>query len=64
MDMRTIELITCECGDWEVLKVDGEIYTEGHSINNRGWMSLIEDLTCIKVIEKEITDDEMEEGEY
>jgi len=64
MDMRKIELITCPEGDWEVLKVDGDIWTEGHEVTEWGWMGLIKDLTGIKVVEREISDEDMEEGNY
>lgn len=29
----TIELICNEFGDWEVLKVDGEIFDQGHNVD-------------------------------
>ncbi len=58
-----IELITCESGDWEVLKVDGEVRYEGHSIKIYECLELLEELGC-DIFEKEISDDDMEMGDY
>lgn len=52
----TIELIVCPDGDWEVLKIDGEIFEQGHSIQ---WEEVIRFLgynfkeTCISNKEME-----------
>lgn len=59
----TIRLITNECGEWVVLIVDGTVYDEGHTIPDFTWLKLLSELGC-KVEEKEITDEDMEEGNY
>jgi hypothetical protein len=60
-----IELITCESGDWEVLRMNlGEDFLwEGHSISNQGWIILLEKLGY-KVMIKDISDEEMEYRSY
>lgn len=58
--MNNIELITNEGGDWAVLKVDGKIYYEGHSIPDFIWLKIIHKLG-IKISSKEISDENMEE---
>jgi hypothetical protein len=63
MKKLLIEVITCESGDWEVLKVDGKIEYEGHDIPEFVWMTLIEKLghTADPRI---ISDEDMENGNY
>ena len=63
MSQKSVEVITCESGDWEVLKYNGEIVFEGHSIPNYEWMSLLKKL-YVSTSSKEITDEEMENGNY
>ena len=60
-----IELITCESGDWEVLRaISGEDFEhEGHSIPSHGWIELLE-ILGFNVEEKEISDEDMEYGRY
>ena len=60
-----IELITCDRGDWEVLRVNlGEDFQEEeHRINNDGWIDLL-NLLGYKVEEIHISDEEMENGEF
>jgi hypothetical protein len=59
-----IELISCESGEWQVLKLDGEMFAEGHSIRNEDWITLFSELFGVDIIEKEISDLDMEEGNY
>lgn len=60
-----IQLITCESGDYEVLRVNlGEDYeASGHSINNHMWINLIE-ILGYEVEEIEVSDKDMEEVNY
>lgn len=58
-----IEVITNESGDWVVLKVDGKPYYEGHDIPTEIWLDLLEKKGC-NSMSKEITDEEMESGNY
>ena len=37
-------MIFCESGDWVVLKLNGEIYEEGHSIPDFLWLKLFKEL--------------------
>lgn len=55
-----IELITCESGDYEVLKVNDEIYYTGHSIPNDIWLEVFK-LSGNKIIKTSISDEEMEQ---
>ena len=64
MDSPTIELITCESGDWKVIKLDEDTFEEGRTLSNQDWMDLIFELTGIKVGRREISDDEMACGDY
>lgn len=52
-----IELITCESGDWEILKVNGLTVEAGHSIN---WPEVIKFLGY-NFKEEYLTDELMEE---
>ena len=58
-----IKIITNESGDWEVLKVDEEEKYSGHSIPNFVWLELLNDLGH-KTSIKEISDEDMENGDY
>lgn len=60
-----IELITCECGDWEVLRINlGEDFQrEGHNINNDMWIHLL-NVLGYEVETREISDEDMEFGNY
>jgi hypothetical protein len=58
-----IELINCESGDWEVLKVDGTIYHEGHHIPDFTYHKLLKNLGA-KIKNKTISDEDMENGKY
>lgn len=65
MSKPLIELITCESGDWEVLRVNlGEDFQEeGHSINHWQWIDLIK-LLGYEVEKREISDEDMEYQNY
>lgn len=65
MSKPLIELITCESGDWEILRVNygKDFQEEGHSINNYMWINLIETLG-FKVDKISISDEDMENGRY
>jgi len=65
MSKPLIELITCESGEWEILRVNfGEDFKhEGHSISNYGWIGLLEVLG-FEVKVREISDENLEMGEY
>lgn len=62
-DKNVVELITCDSGGWEVLKLNGNIIEEAHSIPNYVWLEL---LSMLDVESKEvcISDEEMERGMY
>lgn len=65
MSKPLIELITCESGEWEILRVNlGEDFkASGHSIYNGEWIALLKVLG-FDVEEKCITDENMEMGRY
>lgn len=63
MKQHRIKLITNESGDWEVLKVNDEIYYENHSIPSFIWLDLLADL-CFEVESESISDEDMECGRY
>jgi hypothetical protein len=65
-----IELINCECGDWQVLKVNSNIYHEGHAIHGCIWLKLIKEIlqthstSEYKVSTITISDQDMEERNF
>jgi len=65
MSKPLIELITCESGDWEILRMNlGEDYeSQGHSMSNKEWIYLLK-LLGYEVEEREISDEDMEYGNY
>lgn len=65
MSKPYIELITCESGDWSVLRVDyGEGFEyQGHSISDDQWVKLLERLGY-EVDCKIISDEDMECENY
>ena len=65
MSKPYIELISCESGDWEILTVNyGEDFqASGHSISNWDWIRLLS-ILGFEVDKKEISDEDMENGEY
>lgn len=58
-----VEVFTNESGDWIVLKVNGEVFEEGHSIPVHRWLDLIKQFGN-ETNEQEISDEDMEEGNY
>ena len=58
-----VEAITSESGDWVIIKLNGEIIEEGHSIPVRDWLGILEKLN-VKTSIKEISDEAMESGEF
>lgn len=64
MSKDNVELITCEDGDWEVLRLNGEVVADGHSIAPFEWRELITKLTGIEVEHREISNENMLDGNY
>jgi len=62
-DVAKIEFTTCEGGEYEVLKFNGEEYDAGHIIPSSTWIDLLRELG-FTVEEKEISDEDMEEGNF
>ena len=58
-----VEVITSESGDWVIIKLNGEIIEEGHSIPTNGWLRLLKRLD-VKTSIKEISDEAMESREF
>ena len=65
MSKPHIELFSNKSGDWEVLRLNlGEDFIAvGHSISGHHWIELLETLGY-EVNYKEISDENMEEGNY
>lgn len=65
MSKPCIELITCESGDWSVLRVNyGEDFqASGHSISKWDWIRLL-NVLGFDIDTKEISDEDMEDGNY
>jgi hypothetical protein len=65
MSKPFIELITCDSGDWDVLRVDlGEGFNyEGHSIPDYQWIKLL-NILGYEVEVRNISDEDMENGKY
>ena len=59
MNKNNIEVIQCESGDWIVLKVNGEIEYEGHSIPVFVWLNLLNEHANFNVRIRTITNKEM-----
>ena len=55
-----VELLTCDSGDWNVLKLDGEVFASGHTIPVHEWLALLIH-SGIDALETNLTDKEMEE---
>lgn len=58
-----VEVITSESGDWVVIKLNGEIIEEGHSIPSTGWLRLLDKLN-VSTSRKEISDEAMENRDF
>ena len=63
MSKPQIELIRCNSGDWEVLKIDSEIFAENHKLSSYDWVRFLDKLGY-KIEEIEISDEDMEMGNY
>lgn len=65
MSKPLIELISCESGDWEVLRMNlGEDFKyEGHSIPNSAWIKILK-ILGYNVETREISDEDMEVANY
>lgn len=63
MSKTQIELIKCDSGDWEVLKINGRIFAENHRLYNDDWINLLNKLG-FTVKEKDISDEDMENENY
>lgn len=53
-----------ESGDWWILKVDDEVFNEGHHISANAWMNLLEHLGFDVVEKRNLTNDELEKEVY
>ena len=63
--MKEVELITNESGDWVVLRVNGDVYADGHSISDDTWLDLLEEIgEGVITNKKEVSDEDMEWGRY
>ena len=62
---RKIEVISCENGEWEVVRIDKgrDFVASGHSIGTHQWVHLLRYLG-FDVEEIELTEEEMEKGDY
>ena len=53
----TISITTCSSGDWVILSIDGDEYTQGHSVD---YPQLLKDLGYT-VVQLELSDEDKEE---
>lgn len=58
-----VELITCESGDWVIIKLNGDIIEEGHSIPSTSWLRLLDKLN-VSTSMKKISDEAMENRDF
>lgn len=60
-----IDYISCPSGDYYILKMDGRIFSEGHSISAGTFLELLADY-CegVTVHFIEVSNEDMEEGNY
>lgn len=59
-----IEIITSTSGDWGVCKINGTVVSEGHDVKYSEFISDIFYYLNIKPIYRQISDEDMEEGNY
>lgn len=59
-----IEYITSPSGDYYILKRNGRVFSEGHSISAGTFLDLLENHLGVDVKYTEISDQDMEEGNY
>ena len=64
--IRKLEYITCPAGDWEIIKLDDEVFFEGHSLPTEEAINLIAELLPrrVEIIRREVSDEDMEYGIY
>lgn len=64
--MKNLEYLTCPSGDWEVLKLDGKVFYEGHTIPSEKWLELLGNIyrKRVEITQKEVSDEDMEYGIY
>lgn len=58
-----VEVITCESGDWDVLKLNEETIAEGHSLSIHDWFTVLDKLDVL-IGQRCISDKDMESGNY
>jgi hypothetical protein len=58
-----IKIFTCPSGDWTVVHHNDAVLVEGHSISSWDFMHVLRTLGH-EVEEVEISDEDMEEGNY
>lgn len=63
MEKPKIEFVTCEGGDWEVLKINEKVFEANHVIDYPIWIEFLKELG-FEVVEAEISDEDMEKGIY
>ena len=65
MSKPYIEFITCESGDWKVLRINyrEDFKAEGHSLSDLAWIRLIRELG-FEIKCKTISDEDMENENY
>lgn len=65
MKEPVIEYITCESGDWYVLKEFGQLIYEGHSVPDHVWLALLENFVGYESLKiTALSDEEMQSGIY
>lgn len=64
--IRKLEYITCPAGDWEIIKLDDEVFFEGHSLPTEEAINLIAELLPrrVEISRREVPDEDMEYGIY
>ena len=60
--MSTLSYVSSSNGDWCGIYVDGQLYTEGHSITVWEWLQIIKTLLIDTTKEHEVDGDWLEEG--
>ena len=60
--MSSLIYISSSNGDWCGIYVDGQLYTEGHSIAVLEWLDIVENQSTFKTQNLEVEGDWLEEG--
>lgn len=60
MNNTKIKITTCDSGDWEILEIDGKLWTSGHHIDNHVWLELLRLHFGCEIVEECLSDEEME----